>query len=184
MFQLYESLEDIQAATLATKHRAVALRLAIQETGHDTNQYNYLVTVAARACQIERELKRGDRDGDGYLLNAGEPQDTTYVYNQSAACKAIAMQQALKEVGVDADPWSIAGRAVNIESSLTRTNEREDGLAEFLPCVTDTTFAHQRQETNQEEDYHSCMTMDDDEVTYKHPKPLLTTMKVMLWSLV
>ena len=177
LFQLYESLEDVRAATEATRHRAVALRLAIQEVGNNTNQFDHLVSVATRACQIEQELRNGERDQEGCLLTAGQPQEMSYVYNQSAANKAIAIQQALRQLGVDADPWSIAGRAVNIENGLTRPQDLEPGLTEFLPRVAETSFAHSRQETHQEDDFQSCVS-EDEEVTYQHPKPLLVSQEV------
>ena len=179
LFQLYESLEDVRAATEATRHRAVALRLAIQEVGNNSNQFDHLVTVATRACQIEQELRKGERDLDGCLLTAGQPQEMSYVYNQSAANKAIAIQQALRQLGVDADPWSIAGRAVNIENGLTGPQDLEPGLTEFLPRVAETSFAHSRQETHQEDDFQSCVS-EDEEVTYQHPKPLLVSQEVNL----
>ena len=172
---MYESIEDVQAATRATNIRAVALGVAIEETGHNTNHYGYL---AACACQVEGELENGDRDLNGYLLNVDRHQTMTYTYNKSAAYKAVAIQKALEEVGSGASPRDIAGRAVNIERALTEAETVDDGLAEFLPCLADTTYASRRQETNNEEDFHSCMTYDDNEVTYQHPRSLLATMKV------
>ena len=179
LFQLYESLEDVRAATEATRNRAVALRLAIQEVGNNSNQFDHLVSVATRACQIEQELKNGERDQEGCLLTVGQPQEMSHIYNQSTANKAIAIQQALRELGIDADHWSIAGRAVNIENGLTGPPDMEPGLTEFMLCVAGTSFAHSRQETNQEDDFHSCVA-DDDEVTYQHPKPLLVAQEVNL----
>ena len=179
LFQLYESLEDVRAATEATRHRAVALRLAIQEVGNNSNQFDHLVTVATRACQIEQELRKGERDLDGCLLTVEKPQEMSHVYNRADASKAIAIQQALKEVGVDSAPWTIAKRAVNIENVLDLPDDSEPGLAEFMPCAAGTSFAHSRQETNQEDDFHSCVA-DDDEVTYQHPKPLLVAQEVNL----
>ena len=168
----------MRAATEATRLRAVALRLAIQEVGNNSNEFDRLVSVATRACQIEMELKKGERDFEGCLLTAGQPQEMSHVYNQATANKAIAIQQALKELGIDADHWSIAGRAVNIENGLTGPHDMEPGLAEFMPCISGTSFAHSRQETNQEDDFKSCI--DDDEVTYQHPRPLLVAQEVNL----
>ena len=170
LFQLYESLEDVRAATEATRIRAVALRLAIQEVGNNSSEFDRLVSVATRACQIEQELKKGERDFDGCLLTAGQPQEMTPIYNRAAASKAIAMQQALKEVGVESAPWAIAKRAVNIENVLALPDDAEPGLEEFMPCS--------RQETNQEDDFKSCI--EDDEVTYQHPGPLLVAQEVNL----
>ena len=175
LFQLYESLEDVRAATEATRNRAVALRLAIQEVGNNSNQFDHLVSVATRACQIEQELKNGERDQEGCLLTAGQPQ--SHVYNRADASRAIAMQQALKEVGVESAPWAIAKRAVNIENVLDLPDDEELGLAEFMPCAAGTSLAHSRQETNQEDEFQSCLG-EDEEVTYQHPKPLLVSQEV------
>ena len=177
LFQLYESLEDVRAATEATRNRAVALRLAIQEVGNNSNQFDHLVSVATRACQIEQELKNGERDQEGCLLTVGQPQETSHVYNRADASRAIAMQQALREVGVESAPWAIAKRAVNIENVLDLPDDAEPGLAEFMPCEVGTSFAHSRQETNQEDDFQSCVG-EDEEVTYQHPKPLLVSQEV------
>ena len=168
----------MRAATEATRIRAVALRLAIQEVGNNSSEFDRLVSVATRACQIEQELKKGERDFDGCLLTAGQPQEMTPIYNRAAASKAIAMQQALKEVGVESAPWAIAKRAVNIENVLALPDDAEPGLEEFMPCAANTSSAHSRQETNQEDDFKSCI--GDDEVTYQHPRPLLVAQEVNL----